>query len=48
MYYLIIHQCSQALKNLEVWLDKARYNDLAIACDMRTSARDNFMRPVHS
>jgi hypothetical protein len=23
MYYLIIHQCSQALKNIEVWLDKA-------------------------
>jgi hypothetical protein len=23
MYYPIIHQCSQARKNLEVWLDKA-------------------------
>jgi hypothetical protein len=25
-----------------------RSNDLAMARDMRTSARDNFMRPVHS
>jgi uncharacterized protein len=34
MYYPIIHQCSQALKNLEVWLDKAEQHAAAKKFDV--------------
>src|SRR5713226_7930614 len=34
MYYLIIHQCSQALKTLEVWLDKAEQHAAAKKFDV--------------
>ena len=34
MYYPIIHQCSQALKNLKVWLDKAEQHAAAKKFDV--------------
>jgi hypothetical protein len=34
MYYLIIHQCSQALKNIEVWFDKAEQHAAAKKFDV--------------
>jgi hypothetical protein len=34
MYYLIIHQCGQALKNIEVWLDKAEQHAAAKKFDV--------------
>ncbi len=34
MYYPIIHQCSQALKNLEVWLDKGEQHAAAKKFDV--------------
>ena len=34
MYYRIIHQCSQALKTLEVWLDKAEQHAAAKKFDV--------------
>lgn len=34
MYYLITHQCSQAPKNLEVWLDKAEQHATAKKFDV--------------
>src|SRR5580693_3070194 len=33
MYYPIIRQCIQALKNLETWLDKAEQHAAAKGCD---------------
>ena len=34
MYYPIIHQCSQALKTIEVWLDKAEQHAAAKKFDV--------------
>src|ERR1700691_4902953 len=34
MYYPIIHQCSQALKTIEVWLDKAEQHAAAKKYDV--------------
>ena len=34
MYYPIIRQCSQALKNIEVWLDKAEQHAAAKKFDV--------------
>ena len=40
MYYPIIHQCSQALKTLEVWLDKAEKHAATKKFDVNTLMRD--------
>src|ERR1700730_12791621 len=55
MYYPIIRQCIQALKNLETWLDKAEKHAAAKKFDVNTLMTDRlapdmkpFIYPIQS